>query len=93
MSNMNKAVVAAGMSAAVQGLRDQAIRFNSILVVLHQNAKRNYASPLLLNGLRLAASDSACSTSLLQRKVEEERSKEAEQSLRKVMYLSCWGPN
>ncbi|KAF3774939.1 hypothetical protein EJ110_NYTH51783 [Nymphaea thermarum] len=93
MSSMNKAVIAAGMVAAVHGLKDQGIRFNSVFRVLHQNARRNYASSTQVKRVSSATIDSSPSSSLLQRRVGDERSKEAEESLRKVMYLSCWGPN
>ncbi|KAF3774943.1 hypothetical protein EJ110_NYTH51788 [Nymphaea thermarum] len=87
MSYMNKAVIAAGATATVQGLKDQGIRFNSVLRVLHQNARRNYASSTLLNRVSTAtvASSSSSSSSLLQRKSGEERSKQEEESLRKVL--------
>ncbi|CAN6453340.1 unnamed protein product [Victoria cruziana] len=93
MSSMNKAVIAAGVIAAVQGLKDQGIRFNSVYRILHQNARRNYASSTQLKRVSTSIVDPSPSSSPLQRKVGDERSKEAEESLRKVMYLSCWGPN
>ncbi|CAN6453334.1 unnamed protein product [Victoria cruziana] len=94
MSSMNRAVIAAGVTAAVQGLKDQGIKFNSIMRVLHQNGRRSYASSTQLKRPSSSAFDSSpSSSSLLQIRVGDERSKEAEESLRKVMYLSCWGPN
>ncbi|CAN6453335.1 unnamed protein product [Victoria cruziana] len=93
MSYLNKAVIAAGATAAVHGLKDQGIRFNSVMRVLHQNVRRNYASSTQLKKVSSSTIDSSPSSSLLQRRVGDERSKEAEESLRKVMYLSCWGPN
>ncbi|KAF3786513.1 hypothetical protein EJ110_NYTH11729 [Nymphaea thermarum] len=90
MSSMNKAVIAAGAIAAVQGLKDKGTRFNSVFRVLHQNARRNYAASTQLKRI---SSSSIDSSSLFQRRVGDERSKESEESLRKVMYLSCWGPN
>ncbi|CAN6453336.1 unnamed protein product [Victoria cruziana] len=91
MSSMNKAVIAAGVTAAAQGFKDQGIRFNSVMRVLHQNVRRNYASSTQMKRVSSSTIDSSPSSSLLQR--DEIRSKEAEESLRKVMYLSCWGPN
>ncbi|CAN6453333.1 unnamed protein product [Victoria cruziana] len=93
MSYMNRAVIAAGVTATVQGLKDQGIRFNSVLRVLHQNARRNYASSMQLKRASSSTIDSSPSSSLLRRRVGEERSEGSEESLRKVMYLSCWGPN
>ncbi|KAF3786518.1 hypothetical protein EJ110_NYTH11737 [Nymphaea thermarum] len=86
MSSINRAVIAAGATAAVQGLKDQGIRFNSVMRVLHQNVRRNYASSTQLKRLSSSTIDSS---SLLQREVGDERSKEAEESLRKV----CWTCN
>ncbi|KAF3774940.1 hypothetical protein EJ110_NYTH51784 [Nymphaea thermarum] len=85
MSYMNRAVIAAGMAAAVQGLKDQGIRFNSVMRVIHQNGRRNYASSTQLMRVSPSTVDSSPSSSLLQRRVGDERSKEAEESLRKVI--------
>ncbi|KAF3774941.1 hypothetical protein EJ110_NYTH51786 [Nymphaea thermarum] len=93
MSYRNRAVIAAGVTAAVQGLKDQGIRFNSVVRFLHQNASKNYASSAQLKRVWSSTIDSSSSSSLFQRRVGDERRKEAEESLRKVMYLSCWGPN
>ncbi|CAN6453341.1 unnamed protein product [Victoria cruziana] len=90
MSYMNRAVIAAGAAAAVRGLKDQGIRFRSVIGVLHQNARRNYASSTQLMRVSSSTIDSS---PLFLRRVGDNESKEAEESLRKVMYLSCWGPN
>ncbi|KAF3774938.1 hypothetical protein EJ110_NYTH51782 [Nymphaea thermarum] len=85
MSSMNKAIIAAGAIAAVQGLKDQGIRFNSVFRVLHQNARRNYASSTQLKRVSSSTIDSSPFSSLFQGRVGDERSKESEESLRKVM--------
>ncbi|KAJ6827353.1 wound induced protein [Iris pallida] len=94
MSSASKAswVVAASV-AAVEALKDQAgfCRWNYALRSIHQHAKRKMSS-------FSAAADGANnkrmitpSSSVLGRKIKGEN--KSEESLRTVMYLSCWGPN
>ncbi|XP_039140676.1 uncharacterized protein LOC120277888 [Dioscorea cayenensis subsp. rotundata] len=75
---------------AVEALKDQGIcRWNSTFRSLHQRAKNNMGS---FSQTRRMSSSS--SSSLETRKIEEveHRAKQSEESLRKVMYLSSWGP-
>lgn len=64
-------------SKAVQGVKDQA-------------PKCDVASKV--NGRRDVRRFSSALESVKRRAAEEER-RRAEESLRTVMYLSCWGPN
>ncbi|EOX99300.1 Wound-responsive family protein, putative [Theobroma cacao] len=87
MSSTNRAWVAASI-AAVEGLKDQGFcRWNYTMRSLHHHAKNHVRS--ISQTKKLSSSSSAMVSS----KGIDEKTKQAEESLRKVMYLSCWGPN
>jgi hypothetical protein len=70
----------------VEALKDQGIcRWNSVIRSAQQHAKHNMRS---LSHANNKLSSSSCAT-----KLKDEKSKQAEESLRTVMFLSCWGPN
>ncbi|CAL9158414.1 unnamed protein product [Musa hybrid cultivar] len=75
-------IVAASMSAAVEAPKNQAglYRWTNVL-----RSRQNPSSP----------STRSSSTVVKSKGVEggDERAKQSEESLRLVMYLSCWGPN
>ncbi|XP_072970407.1 uncharacterized protein [Typha angustifolia] len=79
-------IVAASISA-VEALKDQAglCRWNYTLRSVQQRAKSSVGS---------FSQAKRMSSSLVDRRKEmDEQAKKAEESLRTVMYLSCWGPN
>jgi hypothetical protein len=79
-------VVAASLGA-VEGMKDQGIfRWGNTLRSLQEHAKNSVRSYSQAKKL------SAQSSSAVSRKIKCENVKESEESLRKVMYLSCWGP-
>ncbi|XP_008779143.1 uncharacterized protein LOC103698874 [Phoenix dactylifera] len=87
-------IVAASM-AAVEALKDQAglCRWNYAIRSLNQQAKNNIRS---FPQTRRVSSSSSSSSDIERRKGSEgadEKAKRSEEALRKVMYLSCWGPN
>ncbi|KAG9452784.1 hypothetical protein H6P81_005688 [Aristolochia fimbriata] len=85
MSSTTRAWVAAACVGTVEVLKDQGYaRWNHALRCLQQQGKRNFGS--YGQGKRLAPS-------IAKRLEGDEKSKQSEESLRKVMYLSCWGPN
>ncbi|RWR84425.1 hypothetical protein CKAN_01323700 [Cinnamomum micranthum f. kanehirae] len=84
MSSTSRAWIVAASVGAVEALKDQGVcRWNYVLRSLHQRAKKNMGSSL--QAMRVSTPlDSLSSSS---------SSKQSEESLRKVMFLSCWGPN
>ncbi|GAB4859529.1 hypothetical protein Ancab_010996 [Ancistrocladus abbreviatus] len=74
--------------AAVEALKDQGFcRWNYTIRSVHQHAKSQ------LRSLAQAKKLSSPSTAVIRDKLREEKLKQSEDSLRQVMYLSCWGPN
>ncbi|PIA63042.1 hypothetical protein AQUCO_00200818v1 [Aquilegia coerulea] len=90
MSSTSRAWIAAATVGLVQGLKDQGLcRWNYTLRSLHQRAEKNLGS--ISQSKRFT---SLYSTTAVAKSVDrEECLKQSEESLRKVMYLSCWGPN
>ncbi|KNA03778.1 hypothetical protein SOVF_205880 [Spinacia oleracea] len=72
--------------AAVQGMKDQGFtRWNYTIKSLNQHVKnkvRSYSQAKLISG-----------SSSISQKIRDEKLKQSEESIRKVIYLSCWGPN
>ena len=90
MSSTSKAWTVAVSIGAVEALKDQLglCRWNYILQSVNQHLRNNVRS--VSQGKRFSSSSvSAAVTS----SGESEKAKKAEESLRTVMYLSCWGPN
>ncbi|KAJ8459699.1 hypothetical protein OPV22_032625 [Ensete ventricosum] len=81
-------VVAASMSA-VEALKDQAglCRWNYVLRSLQQRAKSSMGS------LSQAKRTSSSVDRRRGWQAAAEKTKQSEEALRIVMYLSCWGPN
>ncbi|KAI8558411.1 hypothetical protein RHMOL_Rhmol04G0090300 [Rhododendron molle] len=85
MSSTSRAWIAAASVGAVEALKDQGFcRWNYTMRSIHQHAKINLR--FFPHAKKLSPSSSAMVS-------WEEKAEEAEESLRKVMYLSCWGPN
>ncbi|XVF01902.1 hypothetical protein REPUB_Repub04eG0129000 [Reevesia pubescens] len=88
MSSTSRAWVVATSIAAVEALKDQGFcRWNYTIRSLHHHANNHVRS--FPQAKKLSSSSSAMVSS----KVVDEKMKQADESLRKVMYLSCWGPN
>ncbi|XP_059283313.1 uncharacterized protein LOC132036915 [Lycium ferocissimum] len=89
MSSTSRRRVTAVSLGVVEALKDQGVcRWNHTIRAVHQHAKNNLRS--YSQAKKLPQSSSLVSTNKLELK---EKEKKSEESLRKVMYLSCWGPN
>ncbi|CAM8880177.1 hypothetical protein QQ045_020224 [Rhodiola kirilowii] len=85
MSLRSKAWIVAATVGAVEAMKDQGFaRWNYTIRSLHQHAKNNLRS--------YAQAKNLPSSSPVPNRATQEKSAQ-EESLRKVMYLSCWGPN
>ncbi|KAI5567959.1 hypothetical protein POPTR_013G148100v4 [Populus trichocarpa] len=88
MSSASKAWAVATSIAAVEALKDQGFcRWNYTIRSLHQHAKNQVRSFSLAKKL-----SSQTSRAVPGKLRENQKSKQSEESLRKVMYLSSWGP-
>ena len=87
MSSTRKVIVAVSVGV-VEAMKDQGIcRWNFIMRSVQQHAKNHLRS--ISQTRNLSSSTSAMVSS----KLKDDKMKQSEESLRKVMYLSCWGPN
>ncbi|XP_059452531.1 uncharacterized protein LOC132183152 [Corylus avellana] len=89
MSSGSKAWVVAASIGVVEALKDQGFcRWNHTIRSAHQHAKNQLRSVPQAKKLPPSTSSAMVSSSVRDKKV-----KQSEESLRTVMYLSCWGPN
>lgn len=90
MSSTSRAWVTAVSLGVVEALKDQGFcRWNYTIRAINQHAKNNLRSYSQAKKLSSQSSSSLVSANELELK----KLKQSEESLRKVMYLSCWGPN
>ncbi|XP_042517105.1 uncharacterized protein LOC122091303 [Macadamia integrifolia] len=91
MSSKIRAWIVAASVGAVEAFKDQGFcRWNYALRSLHQHAKNNFRSLSQAKRLPSSSSSMAMTKKLI---LSDEKMDQSEESLRKVMYLSCWGPN
>ncbi|KAI3728717.1 hypothetical protein L6452_17358 [Arctium lappa] len=87
MSSTSRAWMVAGTVGLVEGLKDHGFaRWNYAIRTLHHHAKSNLRS---ISHTKNLSSPAAMASS----RGMEEKINKSEESLRRVMYLSCWGPN
>ncbi|KAJ9182808.1 hypothetical protein P3X46_006759 [Hevea brasiliensis] len=85
MSSTSRAWMVAASIGVVESLKDQGLcRWNYALRSLQQHAKNNIRSYSQQPKKLLSAAS---------KKLRDEKLKQSEESLRTIMYLSCWGPN
>ncbi|CAN0914807.1 hypothetical protein LINGRAHAP2_LOCUS28767 [Linum grandiflorum] len=90
MSSTSKAWMVAASIGAVEALKDQMgfCRWNYILRSVNHYAKTNVRS--ISQAKNMAKSLAPSSAAVVSSRLKE--AQQSEESLRKVMYLSCWGP-
>ncbi|XVE49838.1 hypothetical protein DITRI_Ditri01bG0114300 [Diplodiscus trichospermus] len=90
MSSISRAWIVAASIGAVEALKDQGVcRWNYTVKSAFQHAKNHVRSASQTK--KLSSQSSAAISKRMSS--SEDKSKQSEESLRKVMYLSCWGPN
>ncbi|CAL1393969.1 unnamed protein product [Linum trigynum] len=102
MSSSSRAWMAAVAVGAVEAMKDQGLcRWNYAIRSIHQHAKNKIRpSSISQHKPRQLSSSTSTSTSTsasqgyrgARKMVEQEKAAKAEESLKTVMYLSCWGP-
>ncbi|XP_010905538.1 uncharacterized protein [Elaeis guineensis] len=86
-------LVVAASVGAVEALKDQAglCRWNYAFRSLNQQAKNSLGS--FSQARRMSSSSSSNIDRRKGWEEADEKAKQSEESLKKVMYLSCWAPN
>lgn len=88
MSSTTRAWMVAATVGLVEALKDQGFaRWNYTMRTIHHHAKSNLRSVTQANKFSSPATKTMASTGYA-----EDKAKQSEESLRKVIYLSCWGP-
>ncbi|XP_028808485.1 uncharacterized protein LOC114763052 [Neltuma alba] len=88
MNSASRAWVVATSVGVVEALKDQGIcRWNYALRSVQQHLKNQARS--ISQAKKLSSTPSA----MVSKRLKDEKAKQSEESLRTVMYLSCWGPN
>ncbi|XP_028808449.1 uncharacterized protein LOC114763021 [Neltuma alba] len=88
MSSASRAWIVATSVGVVEALKDQGIcRWNSALRSAQQHLKNQARS------VSQAKKLSSSSSGMISSRLKDAKAKQSEESLRTVMYLSCWGPN
>ncbi|CAH1414534.1 unnamed protein product [Lactuca virosa] len=86
-SSTSRSWMVAATVGLMEALKDQGFaRWNATIRAVHHHAKSNLRSISPTKKLSLP-------TAMASGGGVEERVMQSEESLRKVMYLSCWGPN
>jgi len=88
MSSPRRALTVVAGVGVLEALKDQGLcRWNSGFKLAQQSVKSHVRS--LSQAKKLSSSSSAVVSS----KMHGEKARQLEESLRSVMYLSCWGPS
>lgn len=94
MSSTSKAWIVAASVGAVEALKDHGFcRWNYTIRSLHQHAKNNLNLRSHHSTKNKKISSATTRAIVGGSKFREEKATQSDESLRTVMYLSCWGPN
>ncbi|XP_062153676.1 uncharacterized protein LOC133861873 [Alnus glutinosa] len=86
MSSGSKGWVVAASIGVVEALKDQGFcRWNHTIIRSAKNHLRSVSQAKKL--------PSPSSSAMVSGSLRDKKAKQSEESLRTVMYLSCWGPN
>ncbi|XP_050883607.1 uncharacterized protein LOC127086835 [Lathyrus oleraceus] len=89
MSSTNRIWTVAASVGVVEALKDQGLcRWNYGLRLAQHHVKNHLRS--LSQAKKLSSSNSYA---MVPNGLKEKEARQSEESLRTVMYLSCWGPN
>ncbi|MCL7025377.1 hypothetical protein MKW94_014968 [Papaver nudicaule] len=91
MNATSKAWMVAASVGVVEALKDQAgmCRWNYAMRSIHQYTKNRVKASLSSS----IPASSVIPEQIMMKQQGANEMKQSEESLRKVMYLSCWGPN
>ncbi|RZC64233.1 hypothetical protein C5167_025995 [Papaver somniferum] len=97
MSSTRKAWMVAVSVGVVEALKDQAgmCRWNYTLRSIHQYTKNRVKSSVsqVTSSSSIPASSVIPDQIMMMKQHRDHEMKQSDESLRTVMYLSCWGPN
>ncbi|XVE66252.1 hypothetical protein DITRI_Ditri08aG0065900 [Diplodiscus trichospermus] len=93
MNWKSRAWVVAGTVTAVEASKERNLCRWSSAKQQHQNVINNVGSAVSTQKERSSSSSTTCSSMASKRRDNEEMRNQSEESLRTIMYLSCWGPN
>ncbi|XP_030459520.1 uncharacterized protein LOC115679938 [Syzygium oleosum] len=95
MSSTSRAWVVAASVAAVEALKDQGFcRWNYTLRSIHQRAKNRAVSSFSeASSSKKRSPQSSTAAAASRRLAGDAEARRSEESMRKVLYLSSWGPN
>ncbi|KAK1260815.1 hypothetical protein QJS04_geneDACA021980 [Acorus gramineus] len=97
MSSTSRVWVRATSLGTVEALKDQLgfCRWNHAFRSIQQEAKKSIRSHYQAKPNTSSSSSEVSSVAVVgrRRRDGDEKARGSEEALRKVMYLSCWGPN
>ncbi|KAI3967090.1 hypothetical protein MKW92_050258 [Papaver armeniacum] len=95
MSSTRKAWMVAVSVGVVEALKDQAgmCRWNYALRSVHQYTKNKVKSSISQATSSSIPASSVIPDQIMMNQQRDHEMKQSDESLRTVMYLTCWGPN